>query len=321
MTLSYEHNTDVPRMGSFGYSYNDDIDRLGRSISRQANYKMIFIDKAKMMYDFETENQIGMKLFAEYEEQRPLGDLVYQTNSGKIYNPFVTNCIGLELRFAYNEKVFQYNQYRKPLSSSVAPVFTIGYAYGGKYLGSDYEYHKIQSMFSKRWFLSVLGVADLNITGGIVVGETPYPLMFVHRANQGMYYDDRGFNLMNYYEFVSQYYIQGMFEYNMNGFILNRIPLIGNFKLREVFSLKAVWGGISAECNPTNGNENLFKFPTTPDGKVETYSLEKEPYIEGGIGIANIFSILRIDYVRRFNYLDHPEVDKWGIFFSVKIKF
>ncbi len=321
LTLSYEHNTNVPRMGSFGYSYNDDLDRLGRSLSRQANYKMIFIDKAKMMYDFETENQIGLKLFAEYEEQRPLGDLVYETNGGKIYNPFITNCIGFEIRFAYNEKVFQYNQYRKPLSSSVAPVFTIGYAYGGKYLGSDYEYHKIQSMFSKRWFLSVLGIADLNVTGGIVVGETPYPLMFVHRANQGVYYDDRGFNLMNYYEFVSQYYIQGMFEYNMNGFLLNRIPLIGNFKLREVFSLKAVWGGISAECDPMSGNGNLFKFPTTPDGKVETYSLEKEPYIEGGIGIANIFSILRIDYVRRFNYLDHPEVDKWGIFFSVKIKF
>ena len=39
------------------------------------------------------------------------------------------------------------------------------------------------------------------------------------------------------------------------------------------------------------------------------------------IGIANIFSILRIDYVRRFNYLDHPDVDEWGIFFSLKVKF
>lgn len=321
LTLSYEHNTNVPRIGSFGYSYNEDADRLGRSFSRQGNYKMIFIDKFKMMYDFETATHIGLKLFTEYEEQRPLGDLVYETNGGKIYNPFTTNSIGLEMRFAYNEKVFQYHQYRKPLANSVAPVFTIGYRYGGKYLGSDYEYHKLQAMFSKRWFLSVLGVADLNITGGMVFGETPYPLMFVHRANQGVYYDERGFNLMNYYEFVSQYYIQGMFEHNFNGFILNRLPIVGKLKLREVLSVKAVWGGISDECNPLHGSENLFKFPTTPDGRVETYTLEKEPYIEGSIGIANIFSILRIDYVRRFNYLDHPEVDKWGIFFSVKVKF
>lgn len=321
LTLSYEHNTDVPGKELFGYSLKNENDRLGRSFSRQGNRKMLLIDKLKVQYDYEFISQIGVKLFAEYQEQRPLGELIYETNGGKVYNPLTINSIGFEVRFARNEKVYQIHQFRRPLASSVAPVFTIGYNYGGKVLGSDYEYHKIQGMFSKRWFLSVLGVADLNITGGTTLGKTPYPLLFVHRGNQGIYYEEKGFNLMNYYEFVSQYYVQGIFDYNFNGFILNRIPLIGKLKLREVVSVKAVWGGISDECNPNNGDERLFKFPTTPDGKVQTYTLEDEPYVEGSIGIANIFSILRIDYVRRFNYLDHPEVDKWGIFFSLKVKF
>ena len=321
LTLSYEHNTAVPRMGTFGYNFNEDSDRLGRSISRQENRRMIFSDKVKLMYDYETQNQIGIKVFAEYEEQRPLGELLFETNDGRFYDPFTTNCVGFVVRYARNERVQQLQQYRYPLAGSVAPIITLGYSYGGRCLGSDYEYHKIQAMFSKRWFLSVLGVADLNINGGVVLGETPYPLMFVHRANQGAYYDDMGFNLMNYYEFVSQYYVQGMFEYNFNGFILNRIPLIGKLKLREVVSLKAVWGGISDRCNPMNGNARLFKFPTDEYGEVQTYTLQNKPYIEGGIGIANIFRILRIDYVRRFNYLDHHEVDKWGIFFSFKVKF
>ena len=321
LTLSYEHNTDVPGKELFGYSLKNEHDRLGRSFSRQGNRKMLMIDKLRVQYDYEFINQIGIKLFAEYQEQRPLGDLIYETNGGKIYNPLTINSIGFEFRFAKNEKVYQIHQFRRPLASSVAPVFTIGYNYGGKILGSDYEYHKIQGMFSKRWFLSVLGVADLNITGGTTLGTTPYPLLVVHRGNQGIYYEEKGFNLMNYYEFVSQYYVQGIFDYNFNGFILNRIPLVGKLKLREVLSLKAVWGGISDECNPANGDERLFKFPTTPDGNAQTYTLEDEPYVEGSIGIANIFSILRIDYVRRFNYLDHPEVDKWGIFFSLKVKF
>ena len=321
LTLSYEHNTDVPGKELFGYNLKNEHDRLGRSFSRQGNRKMLLIDKFKAMYDYEFQNQIGIKLYAEYQEQRTLGDLIYRTNDGRIYNPFTTNAIGFEVRFAQNEKVYQIHQYRKPLASSVAPVVTLGYSYGGKILGSDYETHKIQAMFNKRWFLSVLGVADLNITAGTTLGEAPYPLLFVHRGNQGLYYEEKGFNLMNYYEFVSQYYVQGMFDYNFNGFILNRIPLIGKLKLREVLSLKAVWGGISDQCNPMNGNPNLFVFPTTPDGNNMTYTLDKEPYVEGGIGIANIFSILRIDYVRRFNYLDHPEVDKWGIFFSLKVKF
>ncbi len=321
MTLSYLHDVDIPGKSMFGRNLKDDHDRLGRSFSRLGNRKMVFIDKVRLNYDYETKNQTGFKLFVEYQEQRPIGDLIYETNGGKIYNPFTTNAIGFEIRFAHNEKVYQLHQYRKPLASSVSPVFTIGYSYGGKVLGSDYEYHKIQAMVSKRWFFSVLGVADISITGGSVLGSAPYPLLFVHRANQGIYYDDFGFNLMNYYEFVSQYYVQGMFDYNFNGFILNRIPLIGKLKLREVLSVKAVWGGISNDCDPASGNPALFKFPTTPDGQIHTYTLEKEPYVEGGIGIANIFSILRIDYVRRFNYLDHPEVDKWGIFFSLKVKF
>ena len=321
LTLSYLHDVDIPGKSLFGRYLKDDHDRLGRSFSRLSNRKMVFIDKVRLNYDYETKNQTGFKLFVEYQEQRPIGDLIYETNGGKIYNPFTTNTIGFEIRFARNEKVYQIHQYRKPLASSVSPVFTIGYSYGGKVFGSDYEYHKIQAMVSKRWFFSVLGVADISITGGSVLGSAPYPLLFVHRANQGIYYDDFGFNLMNYYEFVSQYYVQGMFDYNFNGFILNRIPLIGKLKLREVLSVKAVWGGISNDCDPASGNPALFKFPTTPDGQSHTYTLEEEPYIEGGIGIANIFSILRIDYVRRFNYLDHPEVDKWGIFFSLKVKF
>ena len=40
------------------------------------------------------------------------------------------------------------------------------------------------------------------------------------------------------------------------------------------------------------------------------------PYIfisRKNVGIDNIFKVLRVDYVRRFTYLDHPNIAKWGI--------
>ena len=321
MTLSYTHDTDIPGRDIFGFNFKNSHDSFGNSFNRLGNLKMVFLDKFRMMYDYEFEYQMGLKLFAEYQEQMALGDLIFKTNSGKIYDPFTSNSIGFEFRFAHNEKVQQIHQYRYPLAGSVAPVFTIGYSYVGKILGSDYECHKIQAMFSKRWFFSILGVADINVTGGAVIGDVPYPLLFIHRGNQGVYYDEKAFNLMNYYEFVSQYYVQGMFDYTFNGFLLNRVPLVGKLKLREMFSLKAIWGDISKNCNPSNGNPDMFVFPTNASGEVQTHTLEKEPYVEGSIGIGNIFSILRIDYVRRFSYLDNPEVSDWGIFFSLKVKF
>ena len=321
LTLSFTHDTDIPGREIFGYNFKYAYDSFGNSFNRLGNKKMAFFDKFKMMYDYEFKYQMGLKFFAEYQEQVPLGDLTFVTNSGKVYDPFTTNSIGFEFRFAHNEKVQQIHQYRYPLAGSVAPVFTIGYSYVGKFLGSDYECHKLQAMFSKRWFFSILGIADINVTGGAVIGDAPYPLLFIHRANQGIYYDEKAFNLMNYYEFVSQYYVQGMFDYTFNGFLLNRVPLVGKLKLREVFALKAIWGDISKECNPVNGNPDMFVFPKNSAGEIQTYTLEKEPYVEGSIGIGNIFSILRIDYVRRFTYLDNPEVSDWGIFFSLKVKF
>ena len=35
----------------------------------------------------------------------------------------------------------------------------------------------------------------------------------------------------------------------------------------------------------------------------------------------NIFKILHIDYVRRLNYLDHPDANKWGVRFMVMMTF
>lgn len=45
-----------------------------------------------------------------------------------------------------------------------------------------------------------------------------------------------------------------------------------------------------------------------------TYNfIDGTPYMEAGFGISNIFKIIRIDAVRRLNYLDHPNVSKWRI--------
>jgi hypothetical protein len=37
------------------------------------------------------------------------------------------------------------------------------------------------------------------------------------------------------------------------------------------------------------------------------------PYIEGSVGIENIFKFFRVDLVKRFNYLDDPNIAKIGV--------
>src|SRR5690606_7023288 len=122
------------------------------------------------------------------------------------------------------------------------------------------------------------------------------------------------YNLMNFMEFMSDEYAAINIQYYMNGFLFNKVPLLKKLKLREVFSFKALWGSLRDENNPIyNTNNQLFRFPFDDNGAPISYTLGKEPYIEGSVGIANIFKLFRVDLVKRFTYLENPGVSEWGV--------
>jgi hypothetical protein len=87
-----------------------------------------------------------------------------------------------------------------------------------------------------------------------------------------------------------------------------------------VVSFKALYGGLRNENNP-NFQSGLYQLPVYENGAQRTYALGNDPYMEGSIGVGNIFKLLRVDLVKRFNYLNHPEVSEWGIRARVKFDF
>ena len=46
-----------------------------------------------------------------------------------------------------------------------------------------------------------------------------------------------------------------------------------------------------------------------------------DPYMEATIGIENIFKVGRIEYIRRLNYLNNPNVSANGVQVAVHISF
>ncbi len=49
--------------------------------------------------------------------------------------------------------------------------------------------------------------------------------------------------------------------------------------------------------------------------------MDATPYMEAGVGIDNIASILRIDYIWRLTYLDRPYIDRSGLRISLHFSF
>jgi hypothetical protein len=109
-------------------------------------------------------------------------------------------------------------------------------------------------------------------------------------------------------------------DHYFNGFFFNKIPLLKKLRLREVVEGKILYGGVRSENNPAL-NPAQMKFPLNNEGVLATYTLGSQPYVEAGVGIYNIFNVLRLDLVHRFTYLNHPGISTTGIRFSTSLNF
>jgi len=290
-------------------------DQVYTSFTRGVNNKFLYNTYYKFDYVKEFENHFSYSFEYKNWKQTPAGSLSFanQLNGAPNTVPGITTSeFSVGLRYAPNEQIVQGKLYRIGIPSKY-PVLTLNYQQDVKGLfGGQYNYQNLYGRFDKRFYLSQIGYADVTLEGSYLFGQVPFPLLDIHNANQTYAFDLNSYNLMNFLEFVSDHYADVKVDYNLNGFLFNKIPLIKKLKWREIISFKVLYGGLRDENNPAL-NPQLLQLPLDQNGKPETFTLTKQPYVEGGIGIGNIFKIFRIDFVERFNYLNNPNVSRYGV--------
>ena len=85
-------------------------------------------------------------------------------------------------------------------------------------------------------------------------------------------------------------------------------------KWREVASAKAVVGGYD------RANDLILARDFNGDGKPDIFTLER-PFVEAALGVENIFKVLRLDFIWRLSYLDHPDIVRYGIRAKLQVDF
>ena len=303
------------------------LDNLASSVQRSANNRMIYTETIAAEYLKEVRSGFSYTISARHQEQEGAGLLKfdYFEGSSKLQlGTLVTTELGVNFRFAPNEQFYQTPTYRTQILNKY-PIVNLSFTKGFKgILSGEYDYGNIKLKVEKVFYLAPFGQMETILESGKTFGRVPYPLLVLHRANQTFFYQQESYNLMNFMEFVSDHYASINIYHNFQGLFFNRIPLIKKLQWREVFTLKALWGGVH-NVNIPNTDNRLLRFPTDIDGNNKevpiTYALDGKPYIEGSVGIGNIFHLIRIDYVQRLNYLDHPGVSKWGIRGKIKFEF
>lgn len=310
-TSTISHFHDIRQLGKSENAFLDD-NYLTSILRRNPNYKLTMVDQYNAYYEHEWALGFSNTLKFNYQKVYPTEyvPFTYYTpeNDTLSHASLSSSEITLSTHFAYREK-FLWGKFERMSLGSQFPTLDLDLTYGPKgVFNSEYEYFKIRVKLSDKLETNPIGFLKYRFTLGKIFGTLPYPLLKLHEGNETYAYDPLSFNMMNYYEFVSDEYLSLFAEHHFQGFFLNRIPLIRKLHWREVVGVNILYGRLSER------NKAAMAFP-------EGLSGLSVPYYEAGVGIENIFKLFRIDAMWRFSYLDHPNTSPFGLRATMQFSF
>jgi hypothetical protein len=309
--VGLQYKLDYEQLGVTENAFLSD-NFLASIFSREINDKLTEVNDISTYYEHEWfqgfSNTITLRNKRIFSSVNVPFMHVNELNDTLSFNSLVTSEIKLNARLAFNEK-FVYGEFERMSLGTRYPILNLNFTAGVQGIfESDYEYYKLNFSIEHKFPISPFGDFKYVIDAGKIFGSAPYPFLQLHEGNQTYAYDDYAFNLMNYYEFVSNQYLSLMLEHHFNGFFLNRVPLFRRLKLREVTGLKILGGDLSERI------PGSIMFP-------ENLDVLSKPYMEASAGIENLFKFIRIDAVWRLTYKDKTDIKNFGIFGKLQIMF
>jgi hypothetical protein len=309
-TLAASYSYDIEQLGQSQNAFREDF-LLAALLRRRPMDKLSKVQEIASAYEHEWFNGFSNTFRFTRRNIFAVGgnDFRFPVAEGELVKSnLLTTEVGLRTRMAYKER-FVMGEFERVSLGARYPILDIHYGLGIKGLmGGDFNYHRLQ-VSVRHWFnVGAFGWSKYILEAGRIWGELPYPLLKIHEGNETYSFDEYSFNMMNYYEFISDKYFSAYYTHHFLGLFLNRIPLMRKLKWREVGFVNTVVGGV---------DEKTLNFAGFPD---KVYVLKK-PYVEAGAGVENIFKVVRVDFIWRLSYLDHPGARIFGVRASLQFDF
>lgn len=305
-SLRLLHKYDLDHLGQH-YLYTND-DNVFLALKRMPDKAVTYKRTSELEYKLETESGFSIAAGMKFDIQEASKFIPFVDGYGKTYDNYKETSFNITLRYAPGETFYQTKTYRIPINLD-APVFTLSHTYAPKgFLGSKYCINKTEVGVQKRFWLSAFGYTDIILKGGKIWSNVAFPDLMLPNANLSYTIQPESFVLMSPMEFMNDRYLSWDITYWANGAIFNRLPLIKYLKLREAFSFRGLYGKLKDSNNPAN-NLELLRFPDMNNSS----PMDKTPYMEMGVGIDNILTCLRVDYVWRLTYMNRANIDRRGL--------
>jgi hypothetical protein len=278
--------------------YFSPVDRqnIFLSCKRQQENSMIYQQRGSVGYIRKFGGGLGAEVWGFLQREVPAGDLqlISEDEQGRKMATGYYDVSGIGLKLY------------------CTPYITATYQQGIKgLLSGDYSY-RYAEVAAKKTFPATFGRVVLHASAGRIWGDVPFTLLAVPNYNLSFGILQGGYSMMNLLEFINDKYVSFDVEAHFNGLLFDKIPVVSGLHPKEVISFSGLYGGLSPGKLPEN-NRMLFVFPEFSG------LMGKDPYLEVGIGLENIFKMFRVDYVRRLTYLNKPGISRGGLRFSLKL--
>ena len=315
--VTFEVSRDIMSPSDDNLQHNKD--NIFMTFRAATQDEMFLYHRQRLDFTYETDWGLRFNTGIRWQSNRTAGNLHYFTLDGNEVKKIRMTDINVGINYNPGVTYVNTKQQRLPINLD-SPEIGISHTMGFKgFMGGQYHSNITKVSIYKRQWLGSFGYLDFHAVGQAQWNKVPFPMLILPPVNLSYFESESSVSLMRDWEFLNDRQVFASLSWDMNGKLLNRIPLIKKLKWREYFAVKGVWGNLTDKNNPylekNQGDTELFKFPS------KSHVMNNTPYWECVAGVHNIFKFFAVEYVRRLTYLNNEDISKWGIRFGFSMTF
>lgn len=323
--LALRRTDDIEQTGFDNY-FAEGLGFLNSALMRVPleNLNYFTLNQARLSVDATTGVALGLSVTQKEFVPAPTFPFEYPAEGDAPveqadFTAYTTNEVLFSARLSIRERYILKGG-KKVYLRSPFPVLYLKYGLGVKdWLGADFGYNRFDVALTNRYSLGRFGRITWVAQAGYIRGDLPFPSLRVFqgsqswggytlgqasdiassvtgRINRTTYPPAVNYNMLYFYEFVADRYVQAGFDWFLDGYLIKKLPLVRLLKVKEVITFRTGWGSLTAANRERNAVAGL-----------PLQAPDRTPYTEMAIGVEGILKIIRVDYAFRLNYRN-PQV-------------
>lgn len=206
-----------------GYSFLEKLDFSTSEIYRKLMIKdMELIKKYQVEYNALIFEYLRFNVYINQSYITATDGYTFGSNVTSSTNNFSFNEIGIQFRYAYNEKFMQTAKTKYSLGTSY-PILFGNLSKGTNWIDGEYEYTKIEAKITKMFKTKTLGKTKLAIVGGLTNGNVPISKLYNGHGSHGSFSfeAENSFGTMRMGEFYSDRFFYVFLKHAFGSLLFN----------------------------------------------------------------------------------------------------